>query len=494
MVSCQRKYLPLFLALLLKNHVYDFKSIGMTPFGLWMLFLVKPAKDLGYEMQLAEVLKHSGLAFMQRAFIPTGFKPDYTFNRDFFACAMHHMRTSLRGASSIQARQLRNDYEKMLELVMNSMKADLEVLRNEDSAQHKSYIQFVQQIISLVKSHGVGIRQVDSFFITPGPAYSPPVQDPKLQTATVIAYGIRLGEGDQNAVPQLFHYLCNNFTMALANGKLDEECKMLGKAMENGEIATFLLQYMVPAAVKAAVREKKCWLLLDMYVQLLQKRLLEPAVPRQIRGEDMRLVVGVLQTILAGFPALADTNPHALSLPQVNIIRLLFTLVGCFQPSFRAFLFADPPPDVPGLRESLEALEELGEDVAQVLEGLLSRADAPPVLDLGEVSRPLLRALARISTRAPTTDSRVEEFAGTMARDAARDWVVTPEGVTVRVAMGRVAASLSSTSSTQAGSGTRYGPLVLEELLREMRCAVDVEGRRKRARFVEEEEEEMMLF
>jgi hypothetical protein len=259
----ERRYLPLFLAVLVKNHVFNFKDVGINILGLWMLSIVKPLRLLGYENYLAEVLKQQSLPFLERASVAVGIPPDYNSNVDFFACAIHHMRKTLRESRSAQSKEHRGEFSKTLQLVMQRMKDDLALLR-PNTSEHGLYIDFVRQVISLIKSHGVGICTVDDFFTQPSADYSPSAQDPQLHMAGIIAYGVKLSEKDVNAAPQLFHYLYTNFKIALGNDRLEQECRILGRAMRNAHVASFMLQFMIPAIIQASAQVPDCWALLEV--------------------------------------------------------------------------------------------------------------------------------------------------------------------------------------------------------------------------------------
>ena len=85
------------------------------------------------------------------------------------------MRKCLHEAGSTRSKQDRDEYAKVLGLAMKKIKEDLSLLRPEEG-EHKAYIGFVRQVISLIKSHGVGICVVDPFFTQPSLDYSPASQ------------------------------------------------------------------------------------------------------------------------------------------------------------------------------------------------------------------------------------------------------------------------------------------------------------------------------
>ncbi|KAK3392614.1 Mus7/MMS22 family-domain-containing protein [Sordaria brevicollis] len=272
----ERRWLPLFVATLVKKNVFDFKDIETNILSLWMQFLIKPARFFGYETYLAEVLQQRCLPFVSKAGgISAGMTPDYNLHRDLFSHAIYYMRKSLRPPSpddvstigrpsmSINAslRRQRDEYAQTLQLAMTKMKQDLSLLRSDSAEkEHKDYTAFVHQVISLIKSHGVGITVVDNFFLTPSDSYSPPLQDPQLHTAGILAYGVRLSEKETMAGSQLFYYLFTNFKVALANDSLRSEREILQKALSDAKVTgykefmRFMLDTMIPVVIQVAAR------------------------------------------------------------------------------------------------------------------------------------------------------------------------------------------------------------------------------------------------
>jgi hypothetical protein len=112
---------------------------------------------------------------------------------------------------------------------------------------------------------------VDDFFYQVSREYSPSTQDPQLQVAGMISYGLRILEGDSRVVQQLFYFLFNNFKLAVINDRLDEEVVMLQRGMENPGILDFALGTMLPAIARTAVKEGLGFCLLDVYICALQR-------------------------------------------------------------------------------------------------------------------------------------------------------------------------------------------------------------------------------
>lgn len=478
----ERRFLPLFLAVLVKNHVFDFRDLGINVLGLWMFSVVKPLRYLGYENYLAEVLKRNDLAFLERATVAVGIPPDYNSNLDFFACAIQHMRKKLREYDSVQAKQHRDEFKRTLQLVMQKIKDDLALLRSHPS-EHGLYIDFVRQVISLIKSHGVNICTIDSFFMQPSADYSPSIQDPQLHTAGIVAYGVKLSEGDATAAQQLFHYLFNNFKVSLGNDKLEQECKILSRAMRNAHVTSFMLQCMIPAIIQASAQTPDCWALLEVYTAALGEILDSGCVSKELPNHDMGHVAGILTSILAWVDTFRNTA--ALSFQQLHIMSLLATIADLLQPSLTAYLFneADSDSAIPHLQDTVDRLATLFTDLRSHIGDTLSLSDeadsAPTSLTLSGV----LTALppSPILTPGSGGHPRVQTFAAFIATDVRQNWVVMADRVMVRMASsGRgsqggfpmMMSQAMVTSSAASLRGVSYGPWEGRAVLERLGAAV----------------------
>lgn len=81
-----RRYLPLFVAVLLKRGLSDPNGLGPSLLNIWLLAIVKPRSALAYENQLAEELKKRGEGFVPGNVVGLSINPDYTSNRELFEC------------------------------------------------------------------------------------------------------------------------------------------------------------------------------------------------------------------------------------------------------------------------------------------------------------------------------------------------------------------------------------------------------------------------
>ncbi|KAK3946281.1 protein mms22 [Diplogelasinospora grovesii] len=472
--TAERRYLPLFLSVLIRNHVFDFKDLGVNSiFALWMLCIVKPERCLGYENRLAETLKYNNLPFLAWAAVPANANadedgkeaaPGYNTNRDYFAAGMHYMRRSIREAGAQAARQLRDEHSKILQLAMLKMKEDLALLRNEGMGggrEHTAYMEFVREVISLIKCYGVGICVVDPFFMQPTVDYAPSVQDPQMHTAGIVAYGVRLSERDGTAVPQLFHYLYNNFKIALGNDRLKQERKILAEAVDNSvEVRGFILRYMLPAILQACLESQgACWLLLDVYTGSLRRSLTRPCVPEEIMetADDVEVVADLLGTIVLWLNKVKEgSDKREMFLREVLVVRLALGVVNMLQPGLRTYLFGLGKSVDSGLEEPLGLLGGFIYEVKRYLEGLLE-LEEPPVFETDdddlavEASWTVNMAVTALLTplrlevetaqhlQRWTNNPRVKEFAKTITADVKKNWVVDADGasVTVQMAGGR---------------------------------------------------------
>ncbi|KAK3320976.1 Mus7/MMS22 family-domain-containing protein [Cercophora scortea] len=465
----ERRYLPLFLAVLVKNNIFDkFKEIATSLLELWVLSIIKPSRYLGFENYLGEALQRHDLPFIKKATVTVGIAQDYNSNHDMFACVLHHMRKSLRETGSTLAKQLRDGYSKTLQLAMQKMKEDLALLRPEP-LEHEEYMKFVRQLISLIKSHGIGICVVDPFFTQPSLDYSPPVQDPQLHIAGIIAYGVRLSENEVTAVPQLFHYLYNNFKIALGNDRVRQEGSILVKAMSNSHVLSFLLQFMIPAIMEACSQTSDAWLLLEVYVRALDNVLSRSCLPRELADADLEHAAGILMHLLSWFRALRDSGSSTPSAEQLYIIGLLVTVADMLQPSLRAALYCDEiHPGLSGVETTITSLASVFTEAMSHVSEVIASPDA-------EISVKDVRVAALLSGLPPPDGSattvagknaRVQEFARIIVSDVRKNWVVSDSYVTLQM-VGRAAAAPTATQR-QAGQGTRYGPWVVRELLRDL--------------------------
>ncbi|KAK4205657.1 Mus7/MMS22 family-domain-containing protein [Triangularia verruculosa] len=473
-----RKYLPLFIATLLKNSIFDFKELGLSMLGLWLLAILKPYKYLCYENYLAEVLKSRGFPFLERIAVSVGSSPNYNANLDYFAAAIHYMRKALREAGLQKAKEHRDDFSKILQLSMQKIKEDLTFLRLDTDQpthqqNHERYISFVRQVISLIKSHGVGICPPDPFFTQPSLDYSPGLQDPQLHTAGIVAYGVRLGEKDSTAVPQLFHYLWNNFKVAIGNNKLEQETTILTRAMnDNTYVRGFMLEFMLPAVLQACCQESNSWILLEVYVAALGKILCpdEPGCAKELNDDDDDIQHAVI--LISSLAKIVKSLSRQAELEQRYILSILINLANILKPSLIVHFYNEPDSAVG------DELERTMEDLDEALATLTSSSSSSSL------------ALPLPSSLTVGNNPRITTFTKQIINDVRRDWVVSSDFITVKMAgvnptssaLGRMMMGSSGTTSTQSttqGQGVKrveqerkgvgYTPFVAEVVEKNVR-------------------------
>lgn len=436
----ERTYVPLFVATLLKNHVFDFSSISCTQFDIWMMSLVKPFQALRYETYLAETLKSLEMGFIKGAVILTAANPDYNVNRDFFARGLSYMRKDLRQADSARRKPLRAKYEKLLRMVMQQMRSDIKsLILNSDG--HRNYIYFIRDIVALIKSHGADICPVDPFYYQFSTEYKPAEEDPQLHSAGIIAYGLRLGEGEITAVPQLFYYLYNHFKLSITNSQLDAESQIIENSMTDDNILTFVLGRMLPAIIRACFQTQNVWPLLGVYSRAVRGLFDRSHLPREIPESLLNEVAALLGAILRWLRNLKEGSSFgtATTPAQVRIMTQLMEICNAVRPTLICWLM-QPSLDPAGtLSGCVDAITQVARQaIVPFSDG--PRVSSIPVRELlaglegGEMPAPAVQ---------PGTDGQVDSFTQHLLREVQRDWVVTADSITIKTAI---------TSSAQPGT------------------------------------------
>ncbi|KAK4465942.1 protein mms22 [Cladorrhinum samala] len=393
LVTSERTYLPLFLAILLKNQIFDFKDIGTTLLGLWTLAITKPFALLRYENYLADVLKSQNLPFMQDATaVCSGIEPDYNSNHDFFLSCLLYMRKALRpsnsSGSSTSKKLLREEFSSTLCLVMTRLKSDLSLHPSPN------FLQFVRSVVLCIKSHGTGICTVDPFFLQPSATYSPPMHDIKLHEAGILAYGVRLGEKDGSAGPQLWWYLWNSWRLSFGNGKLGDEKKVVrGVMMKDKEVREFVIGRLVAGVVLAVTKERKGWVLLEWW-----------------GGE--------------------------LGVEECYLLALMMDLVGLVWGGLVVWVGNNEDNVVEGLEGTVRRLQEAVKNVRRFVEGCDGVVS-------GENEGDEMAAGPGI-----TIPPEIQGYARTIATDVEKNWRVDDQGGSVYIRMARV-----TPAGTQSGNG-----------------------------------------
>lgn len=475
----ERKFVPLFVATLLKNHVFSFSSIGCSHFEIWILSLVKPFQALRYENYLAETLKMLDIGYVKGATVVNGAAPTYDANRGFFACGIAYIRRELRRADVAQRRSLRTKYEKLLKLVMQQMRTDIKSLEL-NSAGHQSYIGFIREIVGLIKSHGADICTIDPFYYQVSAEYSPAKEDPQLHTAGILAYGLRLEEGDLTTIPQLFHYLYNHFKSSLAGGQLEAEVKVVQNGMKDDNILAFIIGRMLPAIIQTSSQTPHVWPLLEVYSRALRDVLGRSHLPREIPRNQNDDVVMLLETVMDWFRRKIQDDTHAssrLTATNAHVFTELLKICNSVRPSLTCWLLLPVHDQDNRVQDCLDAITALASSTISYLDDLCTFTRSGTAATVHDV--PFTDLLAgwknTINSRfPPQLDSHVVSFTQSMERELRTNWVVTEDTITVRAAMtsaqpdGQVARGVKNDLDEKAE--------LLPDLLKELRAWVDEIG------------------
>ncbi|KAG7047854.1 Mus7/MMS22 family protein [Colletotrichum scovillei] len=390
----QRQYLPLFLSIVAqKGATINLEDIGGSLLLLWLMVIVQPSNYLRFENRFGQQLQRQGYPFIpDKAGLVVN--PGYSANRDFFEYAVSWMRKSLHTADAASKKNMRSEFERVLNAVMNQMRADLQIMAADES-QHPSYVKFVRNIISLIKAHASDICPVQKFFLEVSKEYSPPMQDPQLQAALIQSYGFKLAEGDPRVPSTLFHFLLNNFKGALQRGRLPHEVVLLKGALENDAIMSFILGKMLPAVLHATLSNVEAYAMLDVLCDALGLAIKSSPVPRQVSEDNMGCIAALVITTLAWANALGRSM---LSPEHVHVLRRITWLLNAFQPSLEAFSFmATEPRGWDNVMSMLRWFSLLAEGAQEYLEN----QETPFIASSGLFRR--LRTLNEIFTIQDTT-------------------------------------------------------------------------------------------
>ncbi|KAJ4410938.1 hypothetical protein N0V82_009128 [Gnomoniopsis sp. IMI 355080] len=465
------RFVPLFVSTLLSNHVFSFSSIGCTHFDIWVSSLIKPshASVKRYEADLAETLKTLDMGYMAGTGTLTKTTLDYTKRRDLFAAAISYMRREVRQADFAQRRPTRAKYEKTLKSVMRQIRSAFQSLQL-NSTEHSNYVQFVRDIVGLIKSHGADLCSIDPYFYQVSAEYSPPKEDPQLHTAGILAYGIRLGEGETTAIPQLFSYLYNHFKTSLSSDQLSAEITIIENGMKDDNVLAFVIGRMLPAIIQAVAHKNDIWPLLDVYAKALYNSLTRSCLPREVPEDAVDGAVALLTTVLTWAQELRESSTE-LTPTQAHIFTQLLKICNAIRPSLACWLLQSSAT-TSMLQGCVVEFARVAKQAAAVL-GKLHESGGSGVGVRNVPVKDLI--LAKIQLAPITFDNHIRSFKQSLVRDVLNNWVITSDHVTVRVA-----ATPSAQRGTQAVEGvkndlhTRVG--LLSELLLELQVWVSEAG------------------
>ncbi|ETS79151.1 hypothetical protein PFICI_09004 [Pestalotiopsis fici W106-1] len=466
-----RRYLCLFMKILIERKITDFKAINVTPLEVFLCAIAKPFDGLAYEYQLADALKRQGDDCFKDIIVPTQ-HPDYGINRDLFDRLLSLMRRTLRFAAASQRQHIQQEYSKALKSMMEQMKMDLKAIVH-DTAAHMTFMQFVRSIIPLIKKHD--FCPVDNFFYQISHEFSPSAQDPRLQTAQILSYGLKLEDGDVRSVSTLFYFLYSNFKIAMANGKLEQERAILRKGIWNPHIFSFMLDRMFPSIVKSVSKVPEAWLLLDTYVGSLEDLLdgyLEseesdrPYIYRSIGQEDMGSILALMRSVSAAINELSSLQMTAVGLDQLRLLSLLVKLLNLLGPSLVAFLcLPENSRTVTGraLNREIESFTDFTRAASEYLCGIIQAAATGEEVRF-RIDPLLLLEEMQFYSGDPNLNSNehIGNFSKHIEDDIQRTWLNTGSVISVR------GPPKPTAPSTQSGQGTAVPSRSIQDATHEL--------------------------
>ncbi|KAI0485858.1 Mus7/MMS22 family-domain-containing protein [Xylaria cf. heliscus] len=460
-VSATQRYLALFLATLADKGVADFKDLGLTSLDLYLAEIVKPFEHLAYENRLAMSFKRLGEAYIQDAIIEVGNTPDYSSNRALFDYTIVSMRKALLRADMGQKPHLQQIFSRALRFVMDRMKADLKSMALS-SPEHLNHVEFVRSIISLIRSQD--LCPVDSFFYQISQEYSPSRQDPRLQTAGILSWGLKLEEGDSKAVSGLFYLLFPSFKIALANGEIGNEANILKESMKHGHVFNFVLSTMLPAIIRAIAQVPDGWVLLDTYIEAIDARLSAPCIHQDI-GENIMTDILALHTIvLAGVSTLRARMSPGLRYQDLVTLTAMIKILNLLSPSVTAHLINNPrAPIVNDFNRVMDELTDFTRIADVYLSDLVVSYDEekPTIPEASNLFDGLGITEPEIALQC---NEQMDRFSSHMIQDIRNNWISNEDSITIKGP-----SRPQRPSATQTGQGTRLPKWNRRELLQNLR-------------------------
>ncbi|KAG6004840.1 hypothetical protein E4U21_000678 [Claviceps maximensis] len=471
----QRKHLTLFLSILLQHHVDNFDDTGFSLVQVWVCCLVKPRTSLRYELQLGQQLRHRvGMDLVPDTIAGLCILPDYHITRDLFEYSVSSMRKSLRDAGPTLHRTLSAEYSSALKMVMEQMKGDLKTTSQMlttttvTTTEHSEFVLFVQNIISLIKTHAADICAVDSYFYQISKEYSPPAQDPQLQVASIISYGLKLQDGDARSNGPLFYLLFNNARFSIVNDTIDEQVVMLVKSMANGNIKNFILCKMLPAAINVVFAEPDAFPLLDIYLEVLHQCYAGEAVSQELTHDDMSALCVLWRTMCNGVRSMR-TRTGTLTLRQLYVMRQILALQNLLWPSIYVLSLSNPTSQS---WARLWAMLASLWDVFRVAEGYMDtmRANEWDVDGQGEAGEAITTGSLFAGPEGlgeekglrddRSSDPDIETFSENMIQDVRKCWKVTAHAIWINIQ--------GSATNKRASEGLTLAQWEMRDLMRDL--------------------------
>ncbi|KAI8168445.1 Mus7/MMS22 family protein [Colletotrichum sp. SAR 10_70] len=415
----QRPYLPLFLSTVMERPG-DVKldDMGIDLLHLWLLILVQPNHCLRFENQLGQQMQRQGFPYVPNRTLGFVANPGYMSNRDFFEYAMKWMRQSLQTMNAAEKKRELSNFSKALDNAMQQMRTDLQVTANDstnDSTEHSTYVRFVRNIISLITTYGTDICKVPPFFREVSKAYSPPAEDPELQVAKILSYGLKLAEGNTGIASSLFYLLLNNFKKALQLGRLPQQVLLLKTAMQSDAVVAFILR-MLSAVLHATKSSPEAYALLDVFCDALELEWNGSVIARQLSDDVLTAMSTLITSTLDWATGLRGTPVSA---EHIHALRKIVWLVNTLQPTFESYSLKQG--EVKWWDEVMERLDwfsVLVNGAEEYLDTQLERSQVPPLSPSG-----LFRRL-REAKNFKIQDAMVLEWSRVIVDDVQRNWVV----------------------------------------------------------------------
>ncbi|KAI8625890.1 hypothetical protein F5Y19DRAFT_479228 [Xylariaceae sp. FL1651] len=474
--SPARKYVGLFLAVMIDGGVSDlkvlyskcrkelqliiFQDLGMTFLDLFLAEIVKPSDYQTYENRLAMTMKRLGEAYLENAVVKVGNPPDYGSNRSLFNYTIVGMRQALRRADASRRPHLQNQFSKALRLAMDRMRVDLKSM-TLNSPEHLQHVDFVRSIITLIRSQD--LCPVDSFFYQISQEYSPSRQDPRLQTAGILSWGLKLEEGDSKAVSGLFYLLFPSFKIALANGELENEVEILKEGIKHAHVFDFMAGTMLPAIATTAIQVPESWVLLDTYVEAVDAQLSSACIHRQI-GRDSMMGILVLHRIILGCIGYLQMK----AIPQfrhedVVSLTLLIKVLNLFSPSITAYRINEPQSQIANdINQVVDGLTNFTRAAGEYLSSLIGEYEQDYAL-VFDPSR-LFKDLRPIRLNTPFQhNAQIDKFTNHMINDIRENWVSSNSFLTIKGP-----SRPQRPSTTQSGQGTSIPKWEKKNLVRNL--------------------------
>ncbi|KAK6446828.1 hypothetical protein FP744_10003078 [Trichoderma asperellum] len=417
----QRQFFISFTSTLLEHGFDDFSDAGFTASEVWVLALITPLKYLKCESLFTLQRYCYAKGIVPNNIINSTTQPSYKTNKQLFDLTISSLRKITRSLEPSTGRSL----SKTLELAMKLMRNDLGVMYT-DACQHQNYVVFVQGIISSIRAHGSGLCMVDNFFLQVSKEYSPPIQDPQLQIASMLSYGILIEEGEEaRGAKQLFFLLLSNFKHALANGKPMDDARMLRKGMKHKSILAFVLGKMLPAIIRVSFTLSSCFPLLDVYATAFRLLLTGRILSQQLDESDLSHASVTLRAVVEGMRQMRLGNEVS-SGPRIHILRQVMSILNLLWPSL-LIANAQWPHNrwLIDIACSLSDIASFAEVAEQYLRDLTEMGNDSLDTDL------LLEGLKVENSL--SFDAHVEYFTNCIQEDIERNWTIDSQRIIIHI-------------------------------------------------------------